>query len=137
MALIKALLARAIALVRFEAIALQFGIPLITWRIRRARIAAFRRQWLCDPGNQEAAALAGVAGGERVFLAELIPAIARFQARRAQQVQASRSTSGRKANVRGASVATASRDAAGCAFTLKTLNQKGKNTCEINKAARL
>ena len=83
MGLIKALLARCVAAVLFETQCLRFGVPGLSWRIRRARIAAFKRQMLCDPGNREAAALAGVAGGEQVFIAELAAAIARYQAKRA------------------------------------------------------
>jgi hypothetical protein len=81
--MIRALLARCVAALLFEAQCLRFGVPGLSWRIRRARMGAFRRQWLCDPGNQEAAALAGVAAGEQVFIAELIPAIRAYQAKRA------------------------------------------------------
>jgi hypothetical protein len=70
--------------VLFETQCLRFGVPGLSWRIRRARIAAFKRQWLCDPGNREVAALAGVAAGEQVFIAELIPAIRAYQAKRAK-----------------------------------------------------
>jgi hypothetical protein len=75
-----------VAAVLFVTECIKYGVPGLPWRIRRARIAAFRRQLLCDPGNQEAAARAGVAAGDAVFIQEFMSAVERHRSRREERV---------------------------------------------------
>jgi hypothetical protein len=72
--------------VLFVTACIKYGVPGLPWRIRRARIAACRRQWLVDPGNEQAAREAAKAAGDRAFLSEFLPAVERHRARSAQRV---------------------------------------------------
>jgi hypothetical protein len=78
----KRILALCCAAALFQAECIKFGVPLLWWRIWRARRRAFLRAWVVDPGNWADAARAGQEAGDVAFLQEFLPAVERHRAAR-------------------------------------------------------